>query len=168
MLFVHQVAFLVDHDISALVPASVVGVVGIASIVGKSAGGWASDRLGREATFTFGYACVLASVGCLGLLALRSGHALPAYGYGILIGLGYSVTAPLMPAVVADLYREPALRGDLRHAAVRGSGVGPWIGGRVFDRTESYAAAFGAAAAVAVLAVVCLWLAAPRRAHLRR
>jgi MFS family permease len=170
MLFVHQVAYLVDHDVPALVAASVVGVIGIASIVGKSVGGWASDRFGREATFTFGYACVLASVGCLGALALRPGHALPAYGYGLLIGLGYAVTAPLMPAVVADLYRGRhfgAIFGMVQFANALGSGVGPWLAGRIFDRTGSYASAFAAAVVMAVLATVALWLAAPRRARAR-
>jgi MFS family permease len=166
MLFVHQVAYLVDHGITALMAASVVGVVGVASIAGKSGGGWASDRLGREATFTFGYALVLASVGCLALLAVSPGTALLAYAYGLLIGIGYAVTAPLMPAVVADLYRGRhfgAIFGVLQFANALGSGVGPWLAGRLFDQTGSYALALAAAATAAMLATLALWLAAPRR-----
>ena len=38
MLLVHQVAYLVDHGVSALVGATVVGIVGVASVIGKA--GW--------------------------------------------------------------------------------------------------------------------------------
>ncbi len=168
MLFVHQVAYLVDHAVPALVAASVVSVVGLASIVGKSGGGWASDRFGREPTFTFGMGSVAASVAVLGLLALHPGAVGLAYLYGALVGLGYAVTAPLMPAVVSDLYRGRhfgTIFGALHLANALGGSSGPWIAGRVFDGTGSYAAAFGAAVVAAAVATVALWLAAPRRAR---
>jgi hypothetical protein len=38
-LHVHQAAFLVDHGVTAMVAASVISVVGGASIVGKTGGG---------------------------------------------------------------------------------------------------------------------------------
>ena len=47
-LHVHQVAFLVDHDIAPMVAATVVSVVGFSSIVGKTGSGWLSDVLERE------------------------------------------------------------------------------------------------------------------------
>lgn len=54
MLLAHQVAYLVDHGVTSLAAASVVGLVGLASIVGKGGGGWASDTVGREITYTTG------------------------------------------------------------------------------------------------------------------
>ena len=51
-LLVHQVAYLVDHGVSALAAASVVGVVGLASVAGKTGWGALSDRFGREASPT--------------------------------------------------------------------------------------------------------------------
>jgi nitrate/nitrite transporter NarK len=68
-------AFLVDHSIVPLVAASVVTLVGLASIVGKADGGWFSDRFGREVTHAIGMACVVASVAMLGLVALHPGLA---------------------------------------------------------------------------------------------
>jgi len=165
MLLVHQVAFLVDHGVSALAAASVVGLVGVASIVGKSGGGWASDVFGRETTFTFGMACVAASVGALGLLA-ATGAAGWAWAYGALVGVGYAVTAPLLPAVMSDLYRGRhfgTIFGALHIANALGGSTGPWVGGRVFDATGSYAGAFAAGVVAAVLAALALWVAAPRR-----
>lgn len=165
MLLVHQVAYLVDHGIAALTAASVVGLVGLASIVGKAGGGWASDVFGREVTFTFGMTCVVASVGTLGLLAL-TGEPAWAWIYGALVGVGYAVTAPLMPAVISDLYRGRhfgTIFGVLHIANAVGGSTGPWVGGRVFDLTGSYAGAFGAAVVAAALSALALWLAAPRR-----
>ena len=67
-----------DHRIVPWVAASVVSLVGLASIVGKAGGGWFSDRFGREVTHAIGMACVVASVAMLGLVALHPGPA-PAY-----------------------------------------------------------------------------------------
>ncbi|HEU5324187.1 MAG TPA: MFS transporter [Methylomirabilota bacterium] len=167
MLLVHQAAYLVDHGLPALVAASVVSVVGLSSIVGKTGGGWASDTFGREPTFSFGMACVVASVAVLGLLALTGATAW-AFLYGALVGVGYSVTAPLMPAVISDLYRGRnfgVIFGALHVANAVGGSSGPWVAGRVFDATGSYAAAFTGAVAAAALSTGALWLVAPRRAR---
>jgi hypothetical protein len=64
MLHVHQVAYLVDHRIPALIAASVVSVVGLASIAGEVGGGWAADFVGRRATGTIGTTCVARASSC--------------------------------------------------------------------------------------------------------
>jgi MFS family permease len=165
MLLAHQVAYLVDHGVTTLVAASVVGVVGLGSILGKGGGGWASDTFGREITYTFGIALVAASIGALGLLALSPGPAW-AYLYGALIGVGYAVTAPLMPAVVSDLYRGRnfgAIFGAVQLANALGGSAGPWVAGRIFDARGSYTAAFVTALLAGLVSAAALWLAAPRR-----
>jgi len=105
-LHVHQVAYLVDQGVAAIVAASVVGVVGFSSIVGKTGGGWISDRVEREKVYVAGIVVMLASVAALAMV----GHA-PARGaiylYGALLGLGYSVTASLIPAMVSDRFSGP-------------------------------------------------------------
>ena len=60
-LHVHQVAYLVDHGLAAIVAASVVSVVGLASIVAKTGGGWLSDRVERELVYVAGIAIMAAS-----------------------------------------------------------------------------------------------------------
>ena len=59
-LHVHQVAYLVDQGLAAIA-ASVVGVVGLASIVGKTGGGWLSDRVEREGVYVAGIMILVAS-----------------------------------------------------------------------------------------------------------
>lgn len=165
MLLVHQVAYLVDHAIPALVAASVVSLVGLSSVVGKAGGGWLSDTIGRELTYTLGLGCVVASIGALGLVALAPGRA-PAYLYGLLVGVGYSVTAPLMPAVISDLFRGRhygVIFGTLHLANAFGGSAGPLVAGWVFDTTGSYAGALRAAALSAAAAAAAIWIAGPRR-----
>jgi MFS family permease len=166
MLLAHQVAYLVDHGVTTLAAASVVGVVGLASIVGKGGGGWASDVIGREITYTAGMLCVAASVATLSLLSLTGGAGW-AYVYGALVGVGYAVTAPLMPAVVSDLYRGRnfgAIFGAIQVANAIGGGAGPWVAGRIFDATGTYGPALAAAFVATLVSTAAMWVVAPRRA----
>lgn len=161
MLLVHQAAFLVDHRMPAIVAASVVSVVGVTSIVGKTGGGWLSDSIGREVVYTLGMTLIVTSVGVLGLIALAPAVLL-AYLYGALIGMGYSVTASLMPAVAADRFHGRhfgSIFGALQLTNAIGGSTGPWLAGRIFDTTGSYAAAFALAVVAALVAVAALWAA---------
>ena len=167
LLLVHQVAYFVDHGLTPLVAASVVGVVGLTSIAGKVGWGWLSDLIGRELTFTLGFSCVVLSVGVLGLFAGHPDPSLP-FLYGVLIGVGYAVTAPLSPAVSSDLFRGRhfgAIFGTLNLSNSFGGAVGAWAGGLIFDLTGSYAWALVIALIAAVGAPLVLWLVAPRRPH---
>jgi MFS family permease len=165
MLMVHQVAYLVDHGASALVGATVVGVVGIASIAGKTGWGALSDRIGREPTYTLAFVCVAVSVGVLALAGAYPRSVLP-YGYAILIGVGYAVTAPLTPAIASDLFGGPRfarLFGVLHLTNSLGGALGAWMAGWIFDATGGYALALPIAAALALFAPTLLWIVAPRR-----
>jgi MFS family permease len=163
MLLVHQVAYLVDVGIPTLVAASVVGVIGLASIVGKVGGGFTGDVIGRRAAYTIGASCVMASMGVLLLVGVWPRPAW-AYVYGLLIGVGYAAPSALSPAIIADVVRTRhfgPIFGVLQIAGALGAAVGPWMAGRVFDATGSYAPAFSLAVVAAVAAVTAVWLARP-------
>jgi len=160
-LHVHQAAFFVDHGMTPMVAASIISVVGAASIVGKTGGGWMSDFVGRELVYVLGMASMIASVGLLGLTPLTS-SAWVAYGYAVLFGIGYSVTASLIPAMVSDRFRGRhfgIIFGVAQIGASMGSALGAWLAGRIFDVTGSYAIPFTLAAAAAVIAAVAMWVA---------
>ncbi len=166
-LHVHQVAYLVDLGVAAIVAASVVGVVGLASIVGKTGGGWLSDRIERELVYLAGIAIMTASVAALAWLT-----AAPArwaiYGYAVLLGLGYSVTASLIPAMVSDRFSGPhfgAIVGVGLMGSAVGSAIGPWMAGAIFDHTGSYMPAFLIAGACGVAAGMAGWRARVLRAR---
>jgi MFS family permease len=165
MLLVHQVAYLVDAGIPTFVAASVVGVIGVASIVGKAGGGFISDVIGRRPTYTIGSGCVVTSMGVLALVAVWPRPAW-AYLYGVLIGIGYAAPAALSPALIGDVFRGRhfgPIFGMLQVAGALGAAVGPWAAGRVFDTTGSYAPAFGLAIVAAAAATTAVWLSAPVR-----
>jgi MFS family permease len=165
MLLVHQVAYLVDHGVSALVAATVVGVVGVCSVAGKTGWGALSDRIGREPTYSLAFGCVALSVGVLALAGAHPRTLLP-FAYAALIGIGYAATAPLTPAVASDLFggpQFPRIFGTLHLMNALGGALGPWMAGRIFDATGDYALALPFAAGMAVLAPALLWVAAPRR-----
>ena len=81
-----------DHGLPAMTAASVISVVGAASIVGKTGGGWISDLSRREVVYALGMVGMIAGVGVLWLVALAPSAWL-ALGYAVLFGIGYSVTA---------------------------------------------------------------------------
>jgi len=161
MLHVHQAAFLVDHGLTAMVAASVVGVVGAASIVGKIGGGWLSDRIEREIIYVAGIAILVSSVAALAAVG-ASPTQWGAYGYAVLLGVGYSVTASLIPAMASDRYggrHFGSIIGAGLLASALGSAIGPWLAGWIFDATGSYALPFMLAAGCGVVAGIVGWLA---------
>jgi len=160
-LHVHQVAFLVDHGIAAMAAASVVGVVGVASIFGKTGGGWLADRFEREKVYVVGIAILVGAVGALALVGLAT-SLWGAYVFAVMLGVGYSATAALIPAMISDRFRGRhfglILGMGLMGSAV-GSALGPWLAGRLFDATGSYSIAFVIAAVCGTIAGVAGWRA---------
>jgi predicted MFS family arabinose efflux permease len=159
-LLVHQAAYLVDHGIAPMAAASAISVVGLASIFGKTGGGWLSDRIEREVVYVIGMVFVIASIVMLALVGVLP--AWSAYVYAVLIGLGYSVTASLVPAIFSDRFRGAhfgAIFGAGQVGSALGSALGAWLAGRLFDATGSYAIALAVAAAMAAAAAAAIWRA---------
>jgi MFS family permease len=158
-LHVHQAAFLVDHGIPAMTAASVISVVGAASILGKTGGGWISDHFPRELVYALGMISMIMGVGVVWLVAVTPSVWL-AVGYAVLFGVGYSVTAFVVPAMMSDRFRGPrfgSIFGATQVASALGSAMGAWLAGRIFDATGSYAIAFTLAAAAAAVAALSVW-----------
>ncbi|MCC7081423.1 MAG: MFS transporter [Burkholderiales bacterium] len=139
-LHVHQVVYLVDHGLEAIVAATVVSVVGASSIVAKIAAGWISDLIDREIVYVVCILIMLAAVAALVAVG-ASPSRWGAYGYAVLLGIGYSVTASVTPALASDRFSGPhfgAIVGMGLMASAVGSAFGPWLAGWLFDRTGSY------------------------------
>lgn len=165
-LHVHQVAFLVDHGIAALTAAAVVGVVGVASVFGKTGGGWISDRIDREVVYVSGIVIMVASVAAITIAGHRASVTW-AYLYATMLGVGYSATAAIIPAMVSDRFQGRhfgTILGMGLFSSAAGSALGPWMGGYLFDLTGSYHLPFSIAAVFGVGAGLAGWLM--RRARL--
>lgn len=165
MLLLHQFAFMVDQGVAKTLGSLVVGVIGIASIPAKILWGSLSDRIGRELSYSFGLACVLAAVLCLALVGTLPGLALPI-AFALLLGTGYAANAPIIPAVARDLFagpKFPSIFGTLAMFAALGGATGSWLGGALYDLTGGYRAMLLVAGGLAIYAPSMLWIAAPRR-----
>jgi MFS family permease len=106
-------------------------------------------------------------VGALVLAGRHPDTPLP-YAYGVLIGLGYAGTAPLTPAAASDLFGGPGFAtifGTLHSLLCLGAATGSWGAGKIYDATESYAAALWMALVCSIVAPAMMWVAAPRRPH---
>ena len=160
----HQVAFAVDHGFPKMFVASIFGLTGFMSIVGRIVFGFAADRIGRAMSATISYACT--AVGTLALLSIEHlPHAAALYVYALLFGLGFGARGPIITAIAAEIFpgrRFGVIYGFLSVGNGLGGAVGPWFAGALFDVTGSYRVPFLIATVFCVLGSVCFWLAQPR------
>ena len=165
IIVVHQVKFLVDQGIDKMTAAYILAMVGIVSSIFRIFWGWLSDRISRELTYTMGIVC-----GCLGagslLLFEIHGSAFFTYSFFVLFGVGWGVTAPMFMAVAADLFKG-RIFGLIYGFVEAGIGIagafGAWVAGFIFDKTQSYQAAFVLVIVAFLLSGIFVWLAAPRK-----
>ncbi len=165
MLLMHQFAFMVDQGVDKMLASMIGGLIGFVSVPAKIMWGTLSDRLGRESTYTLGLTCVFLSVVALAMVAWVPGLWMPLV-FAVLVGLGYSVHAPLIPAVARDMFagpRFPTIFGTISVFSSLGGATGAWLGGALHDLFGNYAPMLVLAASLAVIAPWLLWIAAPRR-----
>ena len=156
-----------DQGVDKMTAALVFAVIGIISSIFRIFLGWLSDRVGRENAYTMGMVC-----GCLGLLSLILIEALESrafiFSFLIFFGIGWGSCAPMFMAAAADLFKGKGF--GLIYGMVEGGigiagAIGAWIGGYIFDRTQSYQGAFILGIVVMALSIVFIWTAAPRKAN---
>jgi len=162
----HQVAFAVDHGFPRLFVASIFGLTGLLSVVGRIGFGIAADRIGRATSATISYGCT--AVGTLCLLGLEVWpHAAALYAYAIFFGLGFGARGPIITAMASQLFpgRFGAIYGLLSVGNGIGGGVAPWFAGLVHDLTGSYRLAFLIAVGFCAVGAACFGLARPPRSR---
>lgn len=143
MTFVHQVAYAVGNHIGKFEAAAALGVVGLASSVGKVSFGWLCDRL-MDAKYAAALGFFVMAVG-MGLL-MKADTAMVLYLFAAIFGIGYGSMAPLMPYLTADRFGRQVLGSAygmlIFFVAGLGGSIGPVLGGVIYDRTGSYANAW--------------------------
>ena len=164
-IFAHQVAFFVDHALSAVLASYLVGFVGVVSIGGKILWGALSDRIGREMTYILGMICFTLGMFLLILFDFFPSHGL-TYAYSVCFGMGYAVTAALPPLITADLFEGQAfgsIFGTLMAFTGVGAAIGAWFTGLIYDWAGSYVPAFILLVAFSGVASLSIWSAGPRK-----
>jgi MFS family permease len=134
---VHVVPLLTDRGLSPTIAASLLGVVGLASIVGRLLCGYLADRL-----FAPHVAAGFFLLPCLGicLLTMEGGRLLPFFGV-VTLGLALGCEIDMMGFLTTryfGLRRFGVLYGYLFGMFSAGSALGPFLMGFSFDVFHSY------------------------------
>lgn len=164
ILSTHHVAFMIDIGFTASFAASLLVILAVTSMIGRF-GGFLSDKLGRELTYTIGSIGMILAVLML-ILAKDTSDAWMLYVYVIFLGLFAGSNAPTYAASAADIFHGRHFGSILGFADIGwgvGATLGPWLGGYIYDTTGSYIPAFIIAIIAISLACASLWVASPGR-----
>ena len=159
--FAHLSASARDLGVADAQSVGLVGLIGIGSLIGRFVIGSVADRVGRPLTLVG----VQASLGLSMLLWLSASHYPALALFAFWMGLSYGGIVSLMPALCMDLYGARAVSsiiGALYTGAALGNAAGPWVAGRVFDASGSYAMVIAGCAVLSLGATVSAWRAVRR------
>ena len=158
--FVHLPAYAASRGAGDVAAATLVGVIGAASIAGRLALGAAAARTGVLRTYQ---GCFVLMSGSF-LLWLGEPGYLRLAVFAVLLGVGYGGFVALGPALVAELFGLRGLGGllgVLYTSAAVGSAVGPPAAGAVIGSTGAYLPVVVAALALGTLATAVVLTVRP-------
>lgn len=142
-VMVHQVAYALDQQIDKVAAASSLGIIGMASILGRFFFGWLCDHI-SDAKYASALGFFLMAVGVFLLLGTTT--ALMLFVYALLFGFGYGSMTALMPFLMADRFGRHILGASygmqVFFVMAIGGTSGPLITGYIYDLTGSYANAW--------------------------
>ena len=143
--------------------ASLAGTAFIVGAIGNAAGrilsGWMSDALGRLNVLRLLIGC--SAVGML-LLPLAGGNVALLYALIFAVYWCFGTQLSLNASTAADFWgtKNVGMNYGMLFTAYGVAGIiGPMIGGKLHDLYQNYAAAFYAGSALAVVALICEFLA---------
>ena len=154
--FVFIVPFARSQGIDEVAAASLVGIIGGASIAGRLGYGFLGDRVSRIRLFQATFLLVAIS---FAVWWLASGSFLLLVVFAVFLGFNYGGYIALSPLVAAELFGPSGLGGILGAiytSAGFGSLIGPPLAGYMIDVTGTYTMAILAAMGMALLAFVLL------------
>jgi len=151
MIGTHVIPHAVDHGLGEMTAAAALGLMGAMNVLGTVASGYICDRVGKKVPLACFY--FFRGLSILYLIALDSPLTLNLWA--VLFGLNYISTVPPTSTLTADLFGRLSVGvffGWILLSHQVGAAPGAWIGGRLFDATGSYSAAFLSAAILAFVA----------------
>lgn len=164
MVLIHQVAAVSDAGFSRESAALGLGMIGLFTAPAMVGMGLLADRIGRQLAYALGSASLMIGIFLL-MMIEHAGQTWLLYAFPPFIAMGFSSRQSLYPTIAADLFHGRAfgaIIGAISLFIGAGAGLGPWLGGALFDWTGSYESAFWAAQATAFASVLFIWLAGRR------
>ena len=156
--FAHLSAAARDLGVADARAVGLVGLIGIGSLSGRFAIGALADRVGRPLTLVLAQA----SLGLSMALWLVAGNYPALAVFALWMGLSYGGIVSLMPALCMDFFGARAVSsiiGALYTGAALGNLGGPWLAGRVFDASGSYAGVIVGCAVLSAASTYAAWRA---------
>jgi len=160
MVISQLIPFAKNQGISSATIATLGLVIGaFGNVSGRILSGWLSDLLGRLNTLR-----VVLFISTIAMPALYwvGTHVAGLYVLIFVVYFCYGTQASVNPATIADFYgtRHAGTNYGLLFTAWGFAGIlGPTIGGVLFDKYRNYGAAFYTAAALALIAFICVMVA---------
>lgn len=141
LIATHLVPHITDTGYTPVEAATAFSIFGIGVTAGRVIIGVASDTIGRKEAALF---CVLLQIGAMIMLML-SHHLWSFYLFAAVFGFAHGGLGPSVAAVVSDTFglgSMGSIYGVLDVGYGIGAGLGPAIGGLIFDFWASYFNAF--------------------------
>ena len=163
-VFVHQVAYALDNNIENFAAASSLGVLGFGGFCGQFFFGWLSDRV-KDVKYSAVLGMIIMAAGMVLLLTATTAQRL--YFYALIYGFGYGSLGPMMPILVADRFGRHVLGsvyGWLTFFMGICGGIGPFIGGLIYDLSGYYTYVWQANIVILVGCALLMLGLAPRAA----
>ncbi|MFH1382328.1 MAG: MFS transporter [Chloroflexota bacterium] len=156
-VMVHIVPNAIDLNITPAVAASILTVIGAATMTGRVAMGSLSDKIGTKAAFIISNA--LMTVALFLLVGARELWLLyiVAAVFGFANGGGVSLLAPLVAALYG-LKSHGLILASIYYGMYIGNFVGPVMAGRLFDVTGNYRLAFLITAILSLTSLILMAL----------
>jgi MFS family permease len=165
MVLIHQVAAVSDAGFSKESAALGLGLIGLFTAPAMILMGLLADRIGRQWSYALGSASLMTGILFLMMITGASEKWL-LYAFPLFIAVGFSSRQSLYPTIAADLFHGKsfgAIIGALALFIGAGAGIGPWLGGLIYDWTGDYYWAFCIAQAMTLASVGFIWMAGSRR-----
>lgn len=160
LVLTHVVPHAIDMGVAAMPAATILSVIGGCNIVSGMLTGRVSDIVGRKIP---GIVCSLLLAGALvGLIWADELWML--YLVAVVFGIAWGGFGATTTALSADIFggrNLGVIMGALNMAWCIGAAIGPFVGGLVFDVSNSYSMAFAIGAAI--MLVTALLMALTRR-----
>jgi MFS family permease len=157
LVLTHLVPHVTDIGFSAAEAATVLSLAGMAAIAGRAPLGIVSDRIGRKAAAVI---CALLHSGAM-VWMLWAQDLWSLYLFALAFGVAWGGMGPTMAALISNTFglgKLGVIMGALEVGFGLGAAIGPVIGGRIFDVSQSYFNAFIYGAVVMLLATLLVFL----------
>jgi MFS family permease len=149
----HMVSHAIDLGVPTMAAATLLGVSGLSSIVGRIATGLLADRFGAKRTL-----CTMLALQAVMISLYLFARGVGAlYVLGLAFGVAYGGVMPLYALVTRESFGERIMGtayGVVFFISCIGMGLGSYAGGAIHDALGSYQWLFLGSLAVGVMAVV--------------